>query len=113
MTDVFTLIANAFMAWVGGTPSTSCYANQDCGQAGFLLGIVVIILLSLAMWALLGEFLGTKLQGFGMLLPPFMLYGFVVLVGWWPLWTLILFALFLAFLIVGPFRGGGSGGGEG
>lgn len=105
--DIFTALANALTALIGGTPSTSCIANQDCGAAGFILGIVVIVAVLIAVtWAL-----GEHIKGPAVLIPMGTSYLFVVLVGWWPLWSVIFIAIIVVIGGVVYGRAGASTGG--
>ena len=69
--------------------------NTTSEIAGFMLGLAVIVVLVIALsWAL-----GPSARGLAMLVPAGIAMGFVVLVGWWPLWT-VLFVIVIALVIL-------------
>lgn len=73
-------------------------STQEVG--GFILGLItIIVLLIIVTWVL-----GDTLHGTAMLIPAGIAVTFVALVGWWPTWTIILIALFMALAIFNPFR---------
>lgn len=99
MSDVFTALANALGQFLGQSASTSCIANQDCGGAGFVLGIVTIITITIAVvWAI-----GEHVSGSAIFLPIGIGIVFVTLVGWWPIWSLIFIALIAVLIYTKPF----------
>lgn len=74
--------------------------NTSPEVAGFILGLTVIIVLIVAISWLIGD---TVKGPIGMFIPAGIAFSFIVLVGWWPLWTAILIGFILTFVIVGPF----------
>lgn len=91
--DLETAMANAF--------------NIDVTSAGYILGIVVIVAVFVAVLLVIREDANdttVALLGGSMM-------AFVVLVGWWPIWTGIFAALLVMYAIVKPFGGRAEGGG--
>ncbi len=101
MVDVFTALANALMGWVGGTPSSSCFTGQDCGSAGFILGLILFVCLAAFLVWLIGL---QHAHGWGLVMAFGIPAVFDFMVGWWPLWGLIALGIFAAVVIS---RGGG------
>lgn len=72
-------------------------SSQEIG--GFILGLItIVVLLIIVTWVL-----GDTIIGTAMLIPAGIAVTFVSLVGWWPIWTVILIALFMALAIFKPF----------
>ncbi len=88
----FNAVKEAFAALVG----------MDLATAGIVLGLVVIVVLLIAFsWAL-----GDAMSGFGLVIAGGVGVTFVVLVGWWPVWTIIFIGLLIAFVIINPWASG-------
>jgi len=89
---IFDDVANALANVIG----------SDVGIAGFILGTIVIVVILVALvWAL-----GEQLKGFAVIIPVGIAITFVVLVGWWPIWTIIFIAMLIALVIYKPFSEG-------
>ena len=69
--------------------------------AGFILGFTVIAIFTIAFTWALGK---DSLQGYGVIIAAATAYIFVVLAGWFPLWTVI----FLIVVIVAAKLFGGQ-----
>ena len=82
--SVFDEVANATADAIGGTSE----------EAGYLLGIFLIVILAIIISLLLKD---AKLS----VLMALSGAGFNALIGWWPLWTLILILIGLAAVLVG------------
>lgn len=90
---IFDALSNALAALIGA----------DAEIAGWILGFVIIVALLIGMIWVLGD---TASEGLGLTLPAALGMTFAVLVGWWPIWTLVFIALFIALIIVKPFPSG-------
>jgi len=76
-------------------------STQEVG--GFILGLItLIVLLIIVTWVL-----GDTVKGVALLIPAGIAVTFVALVGWWPIWTVILIALFMALAIFNPWSDSG------
>lgn len=89
-----------------GVAPVTCGAG-GCGIQGFLIGFAVIVVLTVAFAFLLGS---SMTEGIGILIPVGISITFIVLVGWWPIWTVIFIGLFIVFIIFNPFGRSASGG---
>lgn len=94
---IFDDISNALAVLIGA----------DAEIAGWILGFVIIIALTIAMIWVLGE---TAMEGMGLILPSAIGITFAVLIGWWPLWTWLGLVLIAVLVIVFQARPGGAGG---
>ncbi len=75
-------------------------------EAGWILGFVVVIAFTIALaWVI-----GPSLKGTGIFVPVAVALGFVVVIGWWPNWSIVFVALILAFVLFGPLTHRGGGG---
>ncbi len=88
MAQPFDGIAVAFAALLSSTPE----------MAGFILGFIVIVALCIVITWATGQ-----MSGSGILIPAGIGFTFVALVGWWPTWTIIMAALFMALALFNPW----------
>jgi len=70
--------------------------------AGFLLGFAVVVTCVVALYLALGD----AMRGTGLLIPSGIGFVLAVLVGWFPLWTVIFMALVIAIVVIKPFGSG-------
>lgn len=77
--------------------------RMDTTTAGIVLGLIVVVVLLIAFaWAL-----GEAMSGFGLVIAGGVGVVFVVLVEWWPVWTIIFIGLLIVFIIVNPWGSSG------
>jgi uncharacterized membrane protein len=82
---VFDDVATAMGNLIGSTPEAG----------GFILGLVTIIAVTImASWSL-----GSSLKGMSRMFPTGIALALVSLIGWWPLWTIVLIGLFIAYAV--------------
>lgn len=96
MSSPFTDLANAMAPYLGGSVEA----------AGFVLGTITIVALVIALeWAFGSKsFKGHNDSTF--IVTASMGYIFAVLVGWYPLWSVIVIMFIILFVMFNPFSGG-------
>jgi len=75
------------------------YLGTTAEVAGFIAGTaVILVLLIVVMLVLSGEKSNVimPVSSVGIML--------VVLIGWWPLWTIIFMLAMVAFMVINPFK---------
>jgi len=92
---MFEGITEALASLLGTTPE----------EAGWILGFAVIVVLLIAFLLVLDKKeleVGYIAGGVGV--------AFVVLIGWWPIWSIIFIAFIVALALINPFASSSGGG---
>ncbi len=76
--------------------------NTTTEIAGFILGFVSIIVILIA-FLIVFSVTDMQIEGIALAVPTGIPFIFVIIVGWWPIWTGILIALIIALVVINPF----------
>ncbi len=76
--------------------------NTTTEIAGFILGFVSIIVILIA-FLIVFSVTDMELEGLALAVPTGIPFIFVIVVGWWPIWSGILMALIIALVVINPF----------
>lgn len=77
-------------------------------DAGWLLGLATIIAISITTITILSIGSKEKNGGINLLIPAGIGVAFVSIIGWWPIWALVLIFVFIVLAIMDPFGDRGS-----
>lgn len=76
--------------------------GTDQASAGFIMGLIVIILAIIVVGLAFGTERGAEYPMLASVVGAF----FNVLANWWPLWTMVVLTLVVVLLIIDPFKSG-------
>lgn len=91
---------------LGLAAALATFLGIDVPTAGYYLGIATVMVTFVALAWILKD----QISGSGIFIPTAFAVVIVVLIGWWPPWTIVFIVLIIAFIITDPF---GEAGGVG